>query len=97
MSNESKRGKKPMLASYGREVDIQAAFREARRLLTPSSQRGGHKSNGNVDLWRLDRAQWHYDYGNRALAERELKHINEFRAARDWDNPGKYPPMELRR
>lgn len=85
-----------------REIDLQSAYRDAKRLLLPGitthpSQRGVIK--GDADAWRLARAQWHYDYGSRALAERELKDINALRRARtvpgQW--PEGLPPLDLKR
>ena len=83
-----------------RAIDLEAAYRDAKRILMPGrsthpSQRGVVK--GDTDAWRLARAQWHYDYGSRALAERELEDINMFRKSRDIDKPGSYPPLDLRR
>ncbi len=79
----------------GADVDYERAYREAKRILTPGRGRG--TVAGDTDNWRLARAQWHYDHGSRALAERELRDINEYRAARDWDTPGKFLPLALRR
>jgi len=80
--------------------DYERAFKDAKRLLLPGkftypSQRGVVR--GDTDAWRLARAQWLYDYVSKALGERELKDINMFRASRDHDKPGTYPPLDLRR
>lgn len=74
----------------------EAAYKAARKLLTHRKRRPD-EPHADVDTWRLARAQWHWDFGSRTYAKSELKDINEFRASRDWDNPGKYPPLELRR
>ncbi|MBA3357262.1 MAG: hypothetical protein H0U18_15250 [Pyrinomonadaceae bacterium] len=79
----------------GAGVDYERAYREAKRILTPGRGRG--TVAGDTDNWRLARAQWHYDHGSRALAERELGDINRYRAARDRDKPGSYPPLDLKR
>jgi hypothetical protein len=78
-----------------KSVDYEAAYHDAKRILTPGRGRGTVR--GDIDAWRLARAQWFYDFGSRALAERELKNINEYRASRDWDKPGTCPPLDLRR
>lgn len=91
----SYRGKRK-IASYGRVVDVDEGFRQARALLTHRPRRKG-QPYPDTDAWRLARAQWHWDFGNRAYAERELKDINMFRASRNHDEPGKWPPLELRR
>lgn len=81
--------------SYGREIDLTAAFRDAKCILTPGRGRG--TVQGSDHEWRLARAQWHYDYGNRTLAERELKDVNMIRRLYHSEGREGYEPMELRR
>lgn len=89
-----------MTATAKETRDYERAYREAKRLLLPGSftypsQRGVIK--GDTDAWRLARAQWLYDHVSRRLGEAELKDINALRRARDFDKPGQYPPLDLKR
>lgn len=82
-------------ASYGREIDLDKAFEGAKRLLTPGRGRG--TVPGDHNAWRLARAQWHYDYGNRAVAEREIKDMNMLFALYRREGQDGYDPVDLRR
>jgi hypothetical protein len=87
---------RPKIASYGREVDLIDAFHAARKLLMHRPRKPSDPYP-DMDAWRLERAQWHYDFGNRSYAERELADINAFRRSREVDKPGQYPQMDLKR
>lgn len=91
---------KNRLASFGREIDLEAAFRDARVLLNPPRELYGHKGPtvpNTQHAWELARAQWHYDYGNRALAERMLDDLNKLRRSYQHDGRKDMEPLEFRR
>jgi hypothetical protein len=75
----------------GRTIDLDAAYRDARKLLEPRGIPEDPTPGASVDSWRLARAQWYWDYGSRKLAESEVREINALRRARR----DRYPDLEL--
>lgn len=79
-----------------RPVLLKEAHRAAKKLLTPNSK-FGNAELGETYGWELARAQWHWDYGSRALAERLLKDINMRRALYRSEGRPNMEPLELKR
>src|ERR1041385_8663883 len=51
------------------------------------------KPRAHRDQWRIDRARWLYQYGNRSAALEELKDVNDFRDALRWDGTSTEPAL----